>query len=63
MFAPSQLLVKNPASRLGCCGGKFEDIKSKAFFQSINWPHLEAGMSDPPFVPDVGRLRDYYFRI
>ncbi|XP_065828334.1 G protein-coupled receptor kinase 5-like [Oscarella lobularis] len=46
------LLVKNPASRLGCCGGKFEDIKSKAFFQSINWPHLEAGMSDPPFVPD-----------
>eukprot|EP00118_Oscarella_pearsei_P004471 m.19183 g.19183 ORF g.19183 m.19183 type:complete len:564 (+) comp27807_c0_seq2:66-1757(+) len=46
------LLVKDPANRLGCCRGKFEDLKSMAFFDSINWPHLEAGMSDPPFVPD-----------
>lgn len=49
-----QLLAKNPTQRLG---GKADRngallIKQHLFFQSINWKRLEAGIIDPPFVPD-----------
>ncbi|KAL1492087.1 hypothetical protein ABEB36_012581 [Hypothenemus hampei] len=49
-----QLLVKNPTDRLG---GKADRqgaslVKQHPFFQTINWRRLEAGIVDPPFVPD-----------
>uniref|UniRef100_A0AAR5QEV9 G protein-coupled receptor kinase n=1 Tax=Dendroctonus ponderosae TaxID=77166 RepID=A0AAR5QEV9_DENPD len=49
-----QLLTKNATDRLG---GKADrhgalQVKQHAFFQTINWRRLEAGIIDPPFVPD-----------
>ena len=28
------------------------EVKNHAFFGAINWPRIEAGKIDPPFVPD-----------
>ncbi|GCC36534.1 rhodopsin kinase GRK1 [Chiloscyllium punctatum] len=46
------LLEKDPEKRLGfkneCC----DEIKAHAFFKSINWRKLEAGILPPPFTPD-----------
>lgn len=55
-----QLLAKSPAARLGGkvgrCGAY--SVKQHPFYQSINWRRLEAGMVDPPFVPDVSQILD-----
>lgn len=53
MTAVSQLLDKDPTSRLGCTGEGAEQVKSHHFFKNINWKRLEAGMCEVPFVPDV----------
>ncbi|CAG9862363.1 unnamed protein product [Phyllotreta striolata] len=50
-----QLLAKSPLGRLGGKAGRSGAalVKQHAFFQPhINWRRLEAGMIDPPFVPD-----------
>lgn len=49
-----QLLKKSPKSRLGCHCGRYgaREIKQHEFFKCINWKRLEAGMHEPPFVPD-----------
>ncbi|EAA08674.6 AGAP004117-PA [Anopheles gambiae str. PEST] len=49
-----QLLVKAVKSRLGCRNGRHgaREVKLNPFFNSINWKRLEAGLNDPPFVPD-----------
>lgn len=51
-----QLLSKTVKSRLGCRNGRHgaREVKLSQFFNSINWKRLEAGMVEPPFVPDVG---------
>uniref|UniRef100_A0AAY4AVG7 G protein-coupled receptor kinase n=1 Tax=Denticeps clupeoides TaxID=299321 RepID=A0AAY4AVG7_9TELE len=48
-----KLLVKNPADRLGCkvVNGAAE-VKAQPFFKEINFRKLQAGMLQPPFVPD-----------
>lgn len=53
-----QLLAKKVTDRLGCRSGRngAEEVKKHDFFKSINWKRLEAGMADPPFVPDVSIL-------
>lgn len=50
-----QLLSKAVKSRLGCRNGRHgaREVKLSQFFNAINWKRLEAGMVDPPFVPDV----------
>lgn len=50
-----QLLMKTVKSRLGCRNGRYgaREVKLNPFFNSINWKRLEAGVTDPPFVPDV----------
>ncbi len=48
-----QLLLKDPKQRLSCKNGSSKDVKSHALFKNINWKRLEAGIVDPPFVPDV----------
>ncbi|XP_068136581.1 rhodopsin kinase GRK7 [Hyperolius riggenbachi] len=45
------LLAKKPEERLGN-RSKDDDPRKHKFFSSINFPRLEAGMIDPPFVPD-----------
>ncbi len=53
----SQLLEKNTANRLGRSGRGFEDVKAHSFFGHVNWKHLDAGVCEPPFVPNVSSLR------
>ncbi|CAD5112645.1 DgyrCDS1860 [Dimorphilus gyrociliatus] len=45
-----QLLCKDSKSRLG--SNSSEDVKAHTWFKDINWKRLEAGMVEPPFVPD-----------
>ncbi|CAH0555310.1 unnamed protein product [Brassicogethes aeneus] len=49
-----QLLAKSPHQRLGGKAGRHgaSIIKQHSFFQQMNWRRLEAGIVDPPFVPD-----------
>ncbi|XP_043926944.1 rhodopsin kinase GRK7 [Protopterus annectens] len=45
------MLVKNPGDRLGSRGPD-DDPRKHPFFKTINFQRLEAGLIDPPFVPD-----------
>ncbi|XP_050533814.1 G protein-coupled receptor kinase 2 isoform X2 [Daktulosphaira vitifoliae] len=49
-----QLLKKSPKSRLGCHCGRYgaREVKQHEFFKTTNWKRLEAGLEDPPFIPD-----------
>ncbi|KAL3270370.1 hypothetical protein HHI36_009416 [Cryptolaemus montrouzieri] len=49
-----QLLAKTPSQRLGGKAGRQGacQVKQHMFFQQVNWKRLEAGMVEPPFVPD-----------
>lgn len=49
----SQLLCKDPAERLGCCGGGAREVKEHPLFKKLNFKRLGAGMQEPPFKPDV----------
>ncbi|XP_006630791.1 G protein-coupled receptor kinase 5 [Lepisosteus oculatus] len=46
------LLTKDPKERLGCRGEGASEVKRHPFFKSINFKRLEAGILEPPFVPD-----------
>ena len=52
-----QLLQKRAEDRLGCTGGCEEKgaatVKRHSFFRCINWKRMEAGIVEPPFIPDV----------
>ncbi|XP_067007853.1 G protein-coupled receptor kinase 2 isoform X3 [Anabrus simplex] len=50
-----QLLKKSPKTRLGCHCGRLggREVKCHEFFKCLNWKRLEAGMWDPPFLPDM----------
>ncbi|XP_061624611.1 G protein-coupled receptor kinase 5 isoform X3 [Phyllopteryx taeniolatus] len=47
-----RLLTKDPKQRLGCQGDRAAGVKAHAFFKNINFKRLEAGIVEPPFVPD-----------
>ncbi|KAK3889974.1 hypothetical protein Pcinc_006052 [Petrolisthes cinctipes] len=49
-----QLLKKNGRERLGCTRSRqgAAEVKIQPFYKTINWKRLEAGMCEPPFVPD-----------
>lgn len=51
-----QLLTKDVKQRLGCQGEGAAEVKRHPFFKSMNFKRLEAGMLDPPFVPDVSMI-------
>lgn len=58
-----QLLAKSPHQRLGGKAGRHGAslVKQHTFFQPhINWRRLEAGMIDPPFVPDVSVIHEIF---
>lgn len=54
-----QLLKKHPKERLGCNSGRSgaAEVKQHQFFTSLNWKRVEAGLVDPPFVPDVSFVK------
>ncbi|KAK6621915.1 G protein-coupled receptor kinase 2 [Polyplax serrata] len=49
-----QLLKKNPKTRLGCSSGRngAKEIKQHELFKCLQWKRLEAGVWEPPFIPD-----------
>ncbi|XP_049779043.1 G protein-coupled receptor kinase 2 [Schistocerca cancellata] len=49
-----RLLKKSPKARLGCHNGRMGalEVKQHEFFRCLNWKRLEAGVYEPPFVPD-----------
>lgn len=49
----SQLLTKDAKQRLGCQEEGATEVKRHSFFRNMNFKRLEAGMLDPPFIPDV----------
>lgn len=51
----SQLLTKDAKQRLGCRAEGAAEVKRHPFFRNMNFKRLEAGMLDPPFIPDVSR--------
>jgi len=53
----SELLVKDKNQRLGC-HGDFDDVRSHAFFSSIDWGLLAQRKLAPPFVPDLSEKTD-----
>ncbi|XP_015793353.1 G protein-coupled receptor kinase 2 isoform X2 [Tetranychus urticae] len=48
------LLSKKVSDRLGCKLGRkgASEVKAHRFFKTVNWKRLEAGMLQPPFIPD-----------
>uniref|UniRef100_A0A3Q3N6U3 G protein-coupled receptor kinase n=1 Tax=Labrus bergylta TaxID=56723 RepID=A0A3Q3N6U3_9LABR len=46
------LLTKDPKQRLGCQADRAAGVKAHSFFKNINFKRLEAGIVEPPFVPD-----------
>ncbi|XP_078500040.1 G protein-coupled receptor kinase 5 isoform X1 [Lissotriton helveticus] len=46
------LLSKDVKQRLGCQEEKAAAVKRHPFFKAMNFKRLEAGILDPPFVPD-----------
>lgn len=52
-FYFTQLLTKDPKQRLGCKTDGAAGVKAHSFFKNINFKRMEAGMVEPPFVPDV----------
>uniref|UniRef100_A0A7N8WMR9 G protein-coupled receptor kinase n=1 Tax=Mastacembelus armatus TaxID=205130 RepID=A0A7N8WMR9_9TELE len=48
----TQLLTKDPKQRLGCQADRATGVKAHSFFKNINFKRLEAGIVEPPFVPD-----------
>uniref|UniRef100_A0A3B5MBC2 G protein-coupled receptor kinase n=1 Tax=Xiphophorus couchianus TaxID=32473 RepID=A0A3B5MBC2_9TELE len=46
------LLTKDPKQRLGCNADGAAGVKAHSFFKNINFKRMEAGIVDPPFVPD-----------
>jgi len=48
-----QLLVKDPAQRLGCGKEGISVVKQHPFFANIDWKKLYAKKIKPPIVPQV----------
>ncbi|KAK1153278.1 rhodopsin kinase GRK1 [Acipenser oxyrinchus oxyrinchus] len=46
------LMEKDPAKRLGFKNNQCVELKDHPYFNTLNWGRLEAGLMDPPFVPD-----------
>uniref|UniRef100_A0A8C6P3U4 G protein-coupled receptor kinase n=1 Tax=Nothobranchius furzeri TaxID=105023 RepID=A0A8C6P3U4_NOTFU len=46
------LLTKDPKQRLGCNVDRAVGVKAHSFFKNINFKRMEAGIVEPPFVPD-----------
>ncbi|XP_069501413.1 rhodopsin kinase GRK1-like isoform X2 [Ambystoma mexicanum] len=46
------LLMKDPSKRLGFKNDSCSELKGQPWLRKLNWGRLEAGLLDPPFVPD-----------
>lgn len=46
-------MTKSPKQRLGYGAQGFEQLKSHAWFQGLDWNELENKTAVPPFIPNV----------
>ena len=46
------LLARDPADRLGCGPGGFDELARHPFFEAVDWAALEAKTLAAPFLPD-----------
>ncbi|KAL2087415.1 hypothetical protein ACEWY4_016243 [Coilia grayii] len=46
------LLAKSVNDRLGFKNGSCNELRAHPFFSGLNWRKLDAGILEPPFVPD-----------
>ena len=58
-----QLLQKDPKNRLGCGEEGARAVKEHLFFKNINFKRLQAGMCEPPFIPDVSIVNSWYLAL
>lgn len=59
-FLYFQLLRKNPDRRLGSSERDAEDVKKQAFFKYIVWDDLLLRRVEPPFVPVIVSVGDFF---
>ena len=52
----SGLLERKPAARLGCQGRGAEEVKSHAFFATLDWNAASLVKLSPPVVPPKGEV-------
>jgi len=57
-FLISQLLVSNPAERLGSLKAKSRDVIGHAWFDKIDWPQMLARQIPAPYVPEIKSRTD-----
>ncbi|XKL62061.1 hypothetical protein PGB90_001894 [Kerria lacca] len=55
------LFKRNPINRLGSGADGVNEIKSHAFFSTIDWDKLYHKQFEPPFKPAVSRADDAYY--
>uniref|UniRef100_A0A7S3FKY0 cGMP-dependent protein kinase n=1 Tax=Haptolina ericina TaxID=156174 RepID=A0A7S3FKY0_9EUKA len=54
----SQLLISNPAERLGSLRQRSRDVICQQFFNAIDWPSLLARLLPAPYVPIIKNRTD-----
>ena len=59
MYSPGlQLLVRDPARRLGSGPNDAEEIKAHPFFRDVNWDDMFHKRVPPPFCPTLKNPSD-----
>ena len=54
-----KLLFKDPVARLGCGARGFDQVKSHAWFQEMDWSALENQLILPPHIPKLNASEDF----
>ncbi|KAK2506026.1 hypothetical protein MC885_021761 [Smutsia gigantea] len=50
------LLQRDVSKRLGCHGGRAQEVKEHSFFSGIDWQHVSLQKYPPPLIPPRGEV-------
>ncbi|XP_036849035.2 G protein-coupled receptor kinase 3 isoform X2 [Manis javanica] len=50
------LLQRDVSKRLGCHGGRAQEVKEHSFFNGIDWQHVSLQKYPPPLIPPRGEV-------